>query len=463
VADTRKVEGGIGITKDLSTALGVGTDEDIEGNIDKRETEQAYMLKDKLPNAEKLYKNLKELGKDIDADSKTYKDTPKLALDQTVGMFMSDPDAVYQKGKVKGQNIKDSIVKKILENKTLNKQDLEVLTPYLEQEILNEEGKVVALVADLLQDAMPDGTTPSGKSTGVQNSLLGSDLYKKGKRVTKKKTGSAQGNPVQVKQKLPTAKFIDIFSKGEEMKALINQTDRIITNKAIRDSQNKPASKIGEGRGEKMYSKADVKAILTEVADVKNIKKALKVLKIGSVSINESNRKGQQKVIEKAFKDHKLDLNVFLAGSFAASGAMTDRRSNGDVYYKLTNGEEIKGIPVLYKDGDQKGKQKYDNKNKKMFVQPTLEMIQDEHGKGVTLVAAKGRLYYGASDPAYIKAKEIATKNSSPEVIKNTAKKINPPVTGITDQFIKDNKKKSDNNMDILTSIAKQLEKALSK
>ena len=261
VVDTRKTEGGIGITKDLTTALDIGTDEDIEGAIDQKEEEQAYLLKDKLPNAEKVYKNLKELGKDIDADSKTYKETPKLALDQTVGMFMTDPDAVYQKGKVKGEKILDSIVDKILNNKTLNKQDLEVLTPFLEQEILDEKGKVVALVADLLQDAMPDGTTPSGKSTGVQNSLLASDLYKKGERVKTKKTGSKQGLPVQIKQKLPTAKFIDIFSKGEEMKALITQTDRILTNQAIRDTQGKPAAKIGEGRSEKMYSKSDIKAI----------------------------------------------------------------------------------------------------------------------------------------------------------------------------------------------------------
>jgi len=59
VVDTRKTEGGIGITKDLTTELDIGTDEDIEGAIDQREEEQAYLLKDKLPNAEKVYKNLK--------------------------------------------------------------------------------------------------------------------------------------------------------------------------------------------------------------------------------------------------------------------------------------------------------------------------------------------------------------------------------------------------------------------
>ena len=51
-------------------------------------------------------------------------------------------------------------------------------------------------------------------------------------------------------------------------------------------------------------------------------------------------------------------------------------------------------------------------KGPKLFTQPTLKQIQNLHGEGVTLVAARNRLYYGVNDPAYQTAIKAARKNN---------------------------------------------------
>ena len=129
-------------------------------------------------------------------------------------------------------------------------------------------------------------------------------------------------------------------------------------------------------------------------------------MKVGGVSINDSNRVEKQKSFQDAIEKFKLDLNTFLAGSFASSGAVRSRSSNGDVYYDLSNGEKILGTRVETDSGEQK----LNKDGKKMFNQPTLEAINKKFGQGVTLVASRGRLYYGATDPAYITAKLAAEK-----------------------------------------------------
>ena len=98
-------------------------------------------------------------------------------------------------------------------------------------------------------------------------------------------------------------------------------------------------------------------------------------MKIGGVSINDSNRVEKQKSFQDAIEKFKLDLNTFLAGSFASSGAIRSRSNNGDVYYDLSNGEKILGTRV--KTNRRKAKAEYKD-GKKMFNQPTLEAIDKE-------------------------------------------------------------------------------------
>ena len=455
VVDTRKIKGGIGITKDISTMLDLSTDEDIEADIDKVEKEKAYLVKDKLPGAKAVYDKMKGLTKDVDVDSKTYKQTPKVALDETVGMFMTDPDAVYQSGKVKGQNIKESIVNKIKNNANLNKQDIAALKSYLETEI-TVDGETV-LVADILQESLPDGTTPSGTATGVQNVLLKSPLYKKGSRVKTKKTGSKAGLPIQVKQKMPTKKFIDLFNDGELMKALIVQTDRILTNQAARDTQKKPAAKIGEGRSETMYSKSDILTIfdknkLNILSQQRDINAAIKKIGIdGKVTINKSNRKAKQKEVLDAIEAYGLTPNVLTTAMMASGGAIREARMEIDpktndavkvYYYQLTNGDWIKA-----RKSETSGR----------FI------LQPKAPKGLALETKGSKLYFGKSDPAYIKALKAAEKNLKDGKKENEFKRIHVPKDNkpIDKEFIIKNKAQSDINMGILEDVVSQLTDAV--
>ena len=59
-----------------------------------------------------------------------------------------------------------------------------------------------------------------------------------------------------------------------------------------------------------------------------------------------------------AIKKHKLRPNVFLGGAFASSGSRYERKADGNVYYKLSNGKEMMGIPRLDADGKIRKKQK---------------------------------------------------------------------------------------------------------
>ena len=160
--------------------------------------------------------------------------------------------------------------------------------------------------------------------------------------------------------------------------------------------------------------------------------------------VSDSNRKKIQDQVQDSIEKYGLNENTFDAARFNNSGAQRTRMPNGNVVYKLTNGKTIPGIP--------NGK----NKNGvKQFKQPTLVQIEKIHGKGVTLVAARNRLYYGASDPAYIKAKEAAKKNN----------KVNQPkfkrVT-VKNAFTDKGKKQAKINQDVLENTSLQLEKAVS-
>ena len=115
--------------------------------------------------------------------------------------------------------------------------------------------------------------------------------------------------------------------------------------------------------------------------------------------------------------------------------------ANGDVVYALSNGKTIPGVL--------KGK---DKNGKKLFDAPTVESIIKVEGEGVTLVAARNRLYYGKSDPAYIKAREAAAKN--PNIKK--AKRVTAKQAGTTE-----GNNQAVINQDALERVALELESAV--
>ena len=127
--------------------------------------------------------------------------------------------------------------------------------------------------ADLLLAMLPEGTTISGTSTGVPNTLLKA-FYTKTDRAKLSKTGSASGLPVQVKNKNITKKqFLEVFgiidgkptrddrNTSARVLALANLTGKMMTNQAVRENlellgdSKQTIKNIREGAADVMFSK----------------------------------------------------------------------------------------------------------------------------------------------------------------------------------------------------------------
>ena len=149
---------------------------------------------------------------------------------------------------------------------------------------------------------------------------------------------------------------------------------------------------------------------LKNLSTLRSINDATKKINIkGKVTVSDATRPTIQGKILKAFESGGLGLTAFESMMPASAGAKSNRRKNGDKYYKLSNGEEILGQRVL----DKNDKQVKDKKGKKRFKPPTIKQIAKKYGEGVTLVPDGGRIYYGVTDPEYVKARQTAIKNDS--------------------------------------------------
>ena len=136
--------------------------------------------------------------------------------------------------------------------------------------------------------------------------------------------------------------------------------------------------------------------ILKDLAQATSINSVAKILGLKDITVNDTNRFEKQQAVLNSIEKYSLTINAFEAAMPASSGAVRSRDSKGDVYYKLSNGKKIIGSRPAA------NLRQVDKNNKKIFNLPTLESIENEFGKGVTLVASRGRLYYGKTDPAYI-------------------------------------------------------------
>ena len=345
--------------------------------------------------------------------------------------------------------------------------------------------------ADALIAMLPQGATPSGTSTGVQQVLL-NEFYRKGDRASMAKTGTKAGLAVQTKRNdITPSEFKEVFGirpAGESnvsdrntsarVKALVSQTERMLTNQEVRQALSKEGrdipSILAEGKSEVMESKSinelspEQIELYDKISNARGINDVAKILNLDPVTVNDENREEKQLAILQAIRDHGLSVNVFKSAMPASSGAVrfavkkkkTEKQldgyiaknnikaKEGDYYYKLTNGEYVLGQRVLDKDG----KQAFDKKGKKRFLPPV-----DKDGVPLTnLVAKKGRLYYGVTDPAYITALESAERNPDSQKPKRITVKGR-----ITKEFYDSNKEQSDMNMDILEDVATQLGKAV--
>ncbi len=188
--------------------------------------------------------------------------------------------------------------------------------------------------------------------------------------------------------------------------------------------------------------------VLKDLAQATSINSVAKLLGLEDITVNDTNRFEKQQAVLNAIKKYGLTPNVFEAAMPASSGAFRSRDSKGDVYYDLSNGKKIIGSRPAA------NLSQVDKNNKKIFNLPTLESIENEFGKGVTLVASRYRLYYGKTDPAYITALAAAEKNLK-------GKEELKPQRVLSNFFSKASQSRSDVNMDVLEDVAIQLNDAV--
>ena len=174
-------------------------------------------------------------------------------------------------------------------------------------------------------------------------------------------------------------------------------------------------------RGTVKFSKGKKQA-LVEIANARSSKQVNKIIGIEKQAINNKNRVEKQKEFEGIITKYNLSLETFDAGALKNSGAIRTRprKSGADanklnkwlsanpkvkfspnqVWYALSNGDWIKATDRTLNTGNI------------VYDPPTLKAIAKIGDGNATLVANTNRLYYGASDPAYIAARKLAAQNS---------------------------------------------------
>ena len=411
VADIREIKSGIGITKDVSTMVDLESDDDIEGDIDKAPAvTPRSKIKQGAPDlvtqeledlVETAVLELEE-GVRPDVDDKAYKSFVQEVLE---GKLTNEVKNRFGKG----VNY-DNFIKKFAPV-LMNSMPPQFFVK-IESQLKPENRQFTNPPKRLTTQAQIDKAMRSDQ-VYLENTAQGVNMYKLKNFSTRDlanfllppainpATGKKSGNKGNIKTSVAKSTAVEL---GKDMiPSVMEELGKSGKEIAIASVKAQRPQTI-------KFSKNDFKEILTKVSDLRSIGAALSKLKINSISVNDTNRKAVQTKIQLAFEKYGLDLNVFKAASFSSSGARSFRDSNGDIYYDLTNNKNIKGIPVM-KDGEHV----LDNKGKKRFTAPSAEMVVEKFGEGVKLVADRGRVYYGVTDPAYIKALETATKNTPEE------------------------------------------------
>ena len=443
-------------TDDITEARDIAAEE-VEPAVESRDnrkidaSQRGIKLKDRLAvnEAEKetldqALENIKSQVDDLPVDQLNFKTLRRLATDEVQRLFGVEP---------KPGN--------------LTKQDVANAQAFINKNV------------DALMTMLPEGATPSGTSTGVQKVLL-DKLYNKTDRAIASKTGSKAGLPIQQKRNnITQAQFKEIFgitpagtpnisdrNTSARIKAIIDQTERMLTNQEVRAELQKRGrdvpSALAEGKAEVMFSASlneisqEQLDLYNEISNARSINDVAKILGLGKITISDDNRVEKQAGILKAIRDYGLSTNVFKAAMPASAGATRFRVGKavsldtyladnnikgvkGDVWYKLTNGKFAKGV---YKGTNKNGVKQFD---------PPV----DSKGVPLTnLVPTRGRLYYGVTDPAYITALESTIPD------KQKPKRIRVKGKLTKAQYDK-NKAQSDMNMDILEDVSMQLNDAV--
>jgi hypothetical protein len=226
-------------------------------------------------------------------------------------------------------------------------------------------------------------------------------------------------------------------------------TDADIKNKFL-EQQTQELEKAAKGLNLLVPKGFTTKLIkqLQEISSVKNVNIVTKLLGlINKITINETNRIAKQIANLKAIKKGKIPSIVFIAGRLANFARSYEKG-------KIINGKFIK---------DSKGKKHYKTTSNEWV--PAKENSKENRKlleSREDWVAAKGSLYYGTTDPAYIAALKAAKKNDGkyPDLKKAFQIKLSKGQK-ITKAFIEKYQKRAEDNMNTLESFATILQDAV--
>ena len=295
-------------------------------------------------------------------------------------------------------------------------------------------------------ELLPDAYDDLGKATGIPGNVkelfytTNSDgkLVKR-KDIRIKEIADAMKSPDDAKlyrsKQAQTIKGIN--------KIIFQQLANVVARSNVKDATQK--QRMGAGRGKKVYSKTITSLqneVLSKIGAAQNKQQARKAAGIQNTVINNGNRVKMQKELQDAIDTGKISTETFDAARLANSGAKRSRLANDDVVYDLSNGAKIPGILKETKQGDE---------TIRTFSPPTAKQVEAFAGKGVTLVAENNRLYYGTTDPAYIKAKAATKPMSELKAIR----------VNVKNAFTETGQDQAKQNQDILYNVSKELEAAV--
>jgi hypothetical protein len=228
---------------------------------------------------------------DVDAEGKPRTDIASTDLTPEEAMISREAETKVRKGIKLADRLGDNAkkisekvkkMKPVLEGKTYktlkdlapdDTQRMFGITPKtgnLTKEDIKNAQRFIAANADVLIAMLPEGATESGTATGVQKVLLNEFYNKSDRKVKLAKTGSKAGlQPFIKKPNIKKSDFLKVFgitqdgtqnlykkesNTSSRIKALVDQTGKLLTNQAIREVTPDAPKEIAEGKSRVMFS-----------------------------------------------------------------------------------------------------------------------------------------------------------------------------------------------------------------
>ena len=237
-------------TEDISERVDIAAEE-VEVEIKAKPKKKKIVLADRLGVTEEVAKAIKKLMPKIDFNKETFKTLKDQTPEITGEMFGISP-------------------KKLISGANITKKELQSAQMFINKN------------AGVLISMLPEGATASGTATGVPQTLLKA-FYTKTDRAKMAKTGTKAGLAIQVKNDIKKSDFLETFgiidgkpvrtdrNTSARVLALANQTGKMITNQAVRQSLISSGKTVGEvtslsdGKAKIMFSEGSKKKVTSPV------------------------------------------------------------------------------------------------------------------------------------------------------------------------------------------------------